>query len=56
MTKIKQQIIKIFRSFCVELETIKPNDYEEVWSISEVDSRTGKKIRTAVLREKKQHD
>ena len=54
VNKIQQEIIKTFQSFCAGLETFNPNDYEEVWSISEVDSQTGKKIRTAVLRKREQ--
>ena len=49
-SSFKQEFIKMFQSFCVGLETINPNNYEEVSSKTEVDSRTGKKIRTAYLR------
>ena len=48
----KQELIKIFQSFCVGLETITPNDYVSETSFTSVNKETGKKIKTTYLRKK----
>ena len=49
---LRQEIIKVFHNLCKDLETINPNDYEEISSTTEVNTQTEKKIRTAYLRKK----
>ena len=48
---LRQEIIKVFHDFCKDLETINPNDYEEVSSVNDVNP-SGKKIRTVYLKKK----
>ena len=48
---LRQEIIKVFHDFCKDLETINPNDYEEVSSVNDVNPED-KKIRTVYLKKK----
>ena len=51
-SQFRQEFINMFRSWCADLETINPNDYEVVSSETTTDPTTDKSVKTSHLRRK----